>query len=121
MTTPREVVERYNYEFWNECRFELADELLADHVVRHEVGTVDTLTRNQARERVESLVASVTSAHFTLLNVIADGDHVCIVYQCDLLRQDGTPDTISSIEVFRVVDGRITDVWNNPHTRGAWS
>ena len=36
--TAREVVELYNLVVWNERNIDLAEELLADSVIRHEVG-----------------------------------------------------------------------------------
>jgi predicted SnoaL-like aldol condensation-catalyzing enzyme len=121
MRSPREVVEAYNFELYNGRRFDLADALVAESMVRHEVGGTTVLTRAQARERIETLCAEVQDFNFTLLHTIVDGDYVCIVYQCDMTRHDGTPDAISSIEVFHVVDGVITEVWNNPHQHGQWS
>ena len=120
--TAREVVELYNYAVWNRRDFALADELLADEVVRHGVGEVVTLTREQARRRIEDLCATVGHVEFTLPIVIAgdDGEHVAIVYQAEMTGLDGAADAIASIEVFRVVDGRITDVWNNVHQHGHW-
>jgi hypothetical protein len=35
-------------------------------------------------------------------------------------RHDGTRDAIASIEVFRVANGRIVEVWNNTHDHGRW-
>jgi len=40
--TAREVVELYNLVVWNECNIDLAEELLADNVIRHEVGEAHT-------------------------------------------------------------------------------
>ncbi len=34
---------------------------------------------------------------------------------------DGSQRAISSIEVFEVVDGKITRVWNAEHTPGPWA
>lgn len=119
--SPREVVELYNFELYNRRRYDLADELVAESMLRHEVGGVTVMSRAQARDRIETLCADVQDFVFTLLHTIVDGEYVCIVYQCDITRHDGTPDAISSIEVFHVVDGVITEVWNNPHQHGQWS
>lgn len=118
----REVVELYNYAVWNERDFALADDLLADEVVRHGVDSVVTLTRGQARRRIEDLVATVDRVTFTLPLVVTgeDGEHVAIVYQAEMTGHDGATDAIASIEVFRVVDGRISEVWNNVHEHGHW-
>ena len=40
--TPREVVELYNLVVWNERDFALAEELMGDTVIRHEVGEAFT-------------------------------------------------------------------------------
>ena len=50
--TAREVVELYNLVVWNERNFELADELMGDTVIRHEVGEAHTLTHEQAVQRI---------------------------------------------------------------------
>lgn len=34
--------------------------------------------------------------------------------------KDGTATTISSMEIFRFVDGRITEVWNCGYEQGVW-
>lgn len=64
MTSPirsaREVVEAYNLELWNGKRFDLAEELIADTMVRHDVGESHTLTRAQALKRVTDTWAEIT-------------------------------------------------------------
>jgi len=122
LRTAREVVELYNRVVWNEQDFTLAKELFADEVVRHGVDEVVTLTREQAVRRIEDLCATVDRVHFALPVVVAgdDDEHVAIVYQAEMTRHDGTADAIASIEVFRVVDGRITEVYNNTHQHGVW-
>jgi predicted SnoaL-like aldol condensation-catalyzing enzyme len=120
--TAREVVELYNLVVWNLQDFALAEELFADEVVRHRVDEVVTLTRQQAVRRIEDLCGTVERVQFKLPVIIAgdDGRHVAIVYQAELSGHDGTDDAIASIEVFRVVDGRIAEVWNNAHQHGVW-
>ncbi len=120
--TAREVVQLYNFAVWNERNVELADELLADSVIRHDVGEVVTLTRQQARQRVEDIWAMFDKLHFDLNVVIAgdDGEHVAIVYQSTMTTKGGHDTAIGSIEVFRVVDGRITEVYNCGYKQGYW-
>jgi predicted SnoaL-like aldol condensation-catalyzing enzyme len=121
--TAREVVEQYNLVVWNERNLALADELFADTVIRHEVGAAHTLTREQAVKRVEDTWALFDKLHFELNMVIAgdDGEHVAIVYDSIMTTKDGTTVPIGSIEVFRVVDGRITEVWNCGYKQGIWN
>jgi predicted SnoaL-like aldol condensation-catalyzing enzyme len=121
--TAREVVELYNLVVWNECNIELAEELLGDTVIRHEVGQARTLTHAEAVARVSDMWAQVESLHFDLNIVIAneDGEHVAIVYDSTIATADGNKTHIASIEVFRVVAGRITEVWNCGYHQGVWN
>jgi predicted SnoaL-like aldol condensation-catalyzing enzyme len=121
--TAREVVELYNLVVWNECNIELAEELLGDKVIRHEVGEARTLTHAQAVARVSDMWQQVQSLHFDLNVVIAneDGEHVAIVYDSTITTGDGNETHIASIEVFRVVAGRITEVWNCGYHQGVWN
>ncbi len=118
----REVVELYNFVVWNERDFELADELMGETVIRHDVGEVHTLTHEEAVNRVVDTWEMFENIRFDLNLVIAgdDGEYVTIVYQSPMKLKDGTETTISSMEVFRVVDGRITEVWNCGYKQGVW-
>jgi predicted SnoaL-like aldol condensation-catalyzing enzyme len=120
MRTPREVVEDYNFELWNKQRYELADEIIADTVIRHEIGAVETLTREQSLHRIIDAWSRVEHLDFTLLRVIAQGELVSVVYQCRSRTHDGNEIAVGSIEVFRVVDGKICEVWNAAHTYAEW-
>lgn len=121
--TAREVVELYNLVVWNERDFELADELIGDSVVRHEVGEAHTLTHDQAVQRVVDHWAMFDELRFDLKLVVAgdDGEHVAIVYQSPKTLKDGTETSVGSMEVFRVIDGRITEVWNCGYKQGVWN
>ena len=125
--TAREVVELYNLVVWNERNIDLAEELLADTVIRHEVGEARTLTHAQAVQRVADMWRLVDSLHFDLNIVVAgdDGEHVAIVYDSTITAtagdQSNTETNVASIEVFRVVDGKITEVWNCGHKQGVWN
>ena len=120
--TAREVVELYNLVVWNTRDFALADELMGDSVIRHDVGEVHTLTHEQAVARVVDHCAIFDEIRFDLNLVVAgdDGEHVAIVYQSPMKLKDGTETTIGSMEIFRVVDGRITEVWNCGYKQGDW-
>jgi len=50
-----------------------------------------------------------------------DGEHVAIVYDSSMTTKDGTETNIGSIEVFRVVDGKIIEVWNCGYQQGVWN
>lgn len=120
--TAREVVEQYNFVVWNERDFALADELIGDSVIRHDVGESTTLTHDEAVARVVDHWAMFETIRFDLPLVVAgdDGEHVAIVYQSPMTLKDGTEVCVGSMEIFRVVDGRITEVWNCGYKQGEW-
>ena len=120
--TAREVVELYNLVVWNERNFDLADELMGDTVIRHEVGEAQTLSHEQADQRVVDNWGLLDKLLFDLNLVVAvdDGEHVAIVYQSPMELKDGTKTSVGSMEVFRVVEGRITEVWNCGYKQGVW-
>ena len=120
--TAREVVELYNLVVWNQRDFALAEELMGDKVIRHQVGQAVTLTRRQAVQRIVEHWEMFDKVRFDLNVVVAgdDGEHVAIVYQSTMTAKDGSRIDIGSLELFRVVDGRITEVWNCGHGQGVW-
>ncbi|MGE2730947.1 nuclear transport factor 2 family protein [Mycolicibacterium vaccae] len=119
----REVVELYNLVVWNQRDFALAEDLIGATVLRHDVGESTTLTHEQAVARIVDHWALFETIRFDLLLVVAgdDGEHVTIVYESPMTLRDGTSTTVSSMEIFRVVDGRITEVWNCGYKQGVWA
>lgn len=120
--TAREVVELYNLVVWNERDFKLAGELMGDSVVRHDVGEATTLNHDQAVQRIVDHWELFDTLRFDLNLVVAgdDGEHVAIVYQSPMQFKDGTKTDIGSMEIFRVLEGRIVEVWNCGYKQGVW-
>ena len=77
---------------WNERDFELAEELMGDTVIRHDVGEATTLTHEQAVARIVDHWEMFETIRFDLNLVVAgdDGEHVAIVYQSPMKLKDGT-------------------------------
>jgi predicted SnoaL-like aldol condensation-catalyzing enzyme len=48
-----------------------------------------------------------------------DGEHVAIVYDSAMTKDDDQIN-VGGIEVFRVVDGKIVEVWNCGYKQGVW-
>ncbi|MCG7609156.1 MULTISPECIES: nuclear transport factor 2 family protein [Mycobacterium] len=121
--TAREVVELYNLVVWNKRDFALAEELMGDSVIRHDVGETQTLTHRQAVQRIIDHWAMFETIRFDLNLVVAgdDGEHVAIAYESPMTLTDGKAMTISSMEIFRVVGGRIVEVWNCGYKQGVWA
>lgn len=121
--TAREVVEIYNFVVWNQRDYELARELFADSVVRHEVGDSHTLTRDEAVKRIEDVWGLFDHMRFELPLVVSgdDGEHVAIIYDTTMTTSDGNVVESGSMEIFRVVDGQIAEVWNCGREEGRWA
>jgi predicted SnoaL-like aldol condensation-catalyzing enzyme len=120
--TARQVVEAYNLVVWNQRDFALAEELMGETVTRHDVSEATVLTHEQAVARIVDHWAMFETIRFDLDLVVAgdDGEHVATVYQSPMTLKDGTELTVGSMEIFRVVDGRITEVWNCGYKQGVW-
>ena len=83
-------------------------------------------------ERAMATAADGRSLHFTTLLIASDGRDVTWVW--DMVGPTGTELAesgiaaevangelrICGIEIFRVVDSRITEVWNSPPMAGHW-
>ena len=54
--SPRTVVERYNYELWNEQNYAVGEEILGEEIVRNTPGGRVVQTRQQAIQRVRDLL-----------------------------------------------------------------
>ncbi len=123
MRSAREVVELYNLVVWNEREFALAEELMGDNVIRHEVGEATVLTHDEAVQRIVDHWEMFDELRFDLNLVVAgdDGEHVAVVYQSPMKLKDGTAVDVGSMEIFRVVDGRIVEVWNCGYKLGVWA
>jgi len=120
--TAREVVELYNLVVWNKRDFDLAEKLMGDNVIRHEVGEAVVLTHDQAVKRIVDHWEMFDELRFDLNLVVAgdDGEHVAVVYQSPMVLKDGTAVDVGSMEIFRVVEGRIIEVWNCGYKSGVW-
>ena len=120
--SPKTVIERYNYELWNAQNYAVAEEIIGEEIVRNTPGGRVVQTHEQAVQRVRDLWGGVKSVRFTLLRIVADDELCSIVYQADIVNHDDTPDVIASIEVYRVSEGRIVEVWNPCiHDHDRWS
>ena|ERR1700756_1268812 len=119
--TAREVAELYTFSVWNQRNVDLADTLLADTMIRHDVGEAHSVTRAEVRNLIEDTWASVEKVQYNLRLVIADddGEHVAIVYDATAV-QNGQAVHVASIEVYRVVDGVISEMWSFGAKPGLW-
>ena len=122
--SPKEVVEAYNYELWNNRNYELGARILADSVVRYYPGHRQIMSRTEALQRVKDVYANTfESCEFKCHRLFADGEYVTLIWEMFAVTKEGEDFVHSSVEVFRVVDGRICEFWNPENTgkpNGCW-
>ncbi len=114
-----EFLQRYGDEVYAARDPEAAGRFIADPCLRHEHGHLVTMSLADNIARIRGFLD--LSPHIDVRNaaVVAGDGHVVSCYDISI----GTgPDarTISGIEVFRVVDGLITETWNSAPQPGAW-
>ncbi len=118
----RDVLRRYEHDLYNGRDLSLVPELLADPMERHDAGgEVTVMTNVDCTARIGGFFEQFERLTFRTLHQIIDGPVASWTYELTLTAHDGTESVISSIEVFEVLDGRITRVWNAEHTPGPWS
>ena len=111
--TPKDVVEAYNYELWNKRNYELGEAIIADTVIRHYPGSVVTLSKSEAIQRVKDAYADVFSEiQFTIHTLTAEGELVTLLWEMQAKTKTSEDFVYGSIEVFRVKDGQIHEFWN---------
>lgn len=115
-TGPVAVVRRYVDEIYHEGQLEVVKEICADPLVRHDPGKITPMSHD---EQITRIAADLPEWHpfFTAEILAGDDEYAVLVWTAEGRTADRT---LSGIEVFRVSDGRITDVWNAPYASEPW-
>ncbi len=116
MTGAVEVVRRYCDEIYHEGKVEVIREICADPLVRHDPGTRRILSHQQQIDRISADLPT-WQPWFTAHVLAGDDEYVSLVWSAHGRTRERV---LSGIEIFRVVDGRITEVWNTPYSKDAW-
>ncbi|MEZ2387972.1 ester cyclase [bacterium RCC_150] len=118
-TTSRSLVDRLYQEVLNSRRFEVIDEIAAEDYTEHDPLPGQGDGREGMHERVSALVSGL-DPHFTVEDVIAEGDRVVVRWRnhgTHVASFLGLPATgrsfdIAGIDVYRVQDGRLAEHWH---------
>lgn len=127
MTTAenKEIVRRYYEEAFNEERFDLLEQLVAEDVVNHDPLSDETLTAEEARgfegfrRHVEVAHEAFPDAMVTIEDMIAEGDTVAVRFTFEGTHEgrfggiDPTGNRVSgsNIGIFRIEAGKIAERW----------
>lgn len=120
--TPLEVVKKYNEECWNNRQPDLAGDILADKVVRNYPGERKVLSRKESVERIRESLEQLSKLDFNFHHFFVAGDIVTMIWDADATYAEDGKDTdgketiFGGIEVFRVENGKICEVWNSEYS-----
>jgi predicted SnoaL-like aldol condensation-catalyzing enzyme len=92
---------------------------VADPCIRHEHGHRVIMSLEQNKARVSGFLATASDIRFENASALAEGDLYAAAYQFTF-RQGGNEQTLSGIEIFKIVDGKITETWNSAAGQGPW-
>jgi hypothetical protein len=116
--TPKDLIQLYWDEVWNNGRAELIREICADPLIRYDIGGAATnLSHAEQIARVTSNVEKM-HPHFTHEVLLADDTHVASVW--NMTTPLGPEYSMCGIEVFRAEQGRFVACWNAPYAKGRW-
>ncbi len=115
-TAARALVATYIDEVWNKGRTDLVPELCAQTVVRHDANSVTQLTHAEQIARIAHNFNELRPV-FEIVILAGDERDVTLVWNATG-RDPGW--NLCGVEIFRVIDGRISEVWNSPYVDGAW-
>lgn len=115
--TPKELIELYWTEVWNNRNADMIRELCADPIVRHDPGSVTALPIEDqiARVRQQSEHAEPYFEHEILH---ADDNYVTSVW--NMHTRKGARVELCGIEVFKAENGKFTHCWNSSYVAGRW-
>ena len=119
--SPEDVVRRYLAELYNERRLDLVPELIADPEIRHAPGETKVMTLAENTERLERMLAACPVLRFEPAVVIAQDDLVSVAWNGWSTQQDGRSYEFAAVELFRVRDGKIVEIWNAKEAKGHWA
>jgi predicted SnoaL-like aldol condensation-catalyzing enzyme len=118
--TPAAVVETYLDVLYNQRRLDLIPDLIADPTWRHAPGDVKQLSLAESIARLTKLLELCPVLRFETSVRVVEGPLVTVAWNGWSTQTSGKSYEMSGIEIFRVVDGRIVEIWNSREAAGLW-
>jgi steroid delta-isomerase-like uncharacterized protein len=124
MDDPKQLINRFVEELWNERRLEVADAIFANNCVTHQLLSgvpADAVPRGPEaiKEHVTSWITSFPDLHFSIEQMLSEGDRVVMQLLVEGTHQgpwlgipaSGKKMQIRMFTVHRVVQGKIVEDW----------
>lgn len=119
--SPAEIVEEWQHRAWGDCDLSAVDELIAEPFVRHGVTGSSTRTHAELKHDLRQYRQALGKPMITVHDRVVDGEKV---WSRTTMRganlQSGEPRTIDWLQIHRVVDGKIVEVWTLHATDVHW-
>jgi steroid delta-isomerase-like uncharacterized protein len=124
MDDPKQLINRFVQELWNERRLEVADSIFAKDCVTHQLRSgvpADAVPRGPEaiKEHVAGWIASFPDLHFNIEQMVSEGD--CVMTQMLMegthqgawlgIPASGKKMQIRMFTVHRVVQSKIVEDW----------
>ena len=112
----RDLIEKF-IRSWNDQDFQVLDGCLdAEFKLYLPSGTEEPMSLEKSKEWMDNLFATFPDIHYEIQDVLADNDKVCVRWTCTATYQSDPDDPTnrkeikgSAIEIYRVVNGLITE------------
>ncbi len=118
---PISVVEQWQARAWGECDLNAVDELVADPVLRHGPSGTQHRSHDELKRDLMSYQRALGKPEIIVHDRIADGDRVWSRVTMRGANMDtGEPRTVHWLQIHRIVDGRIAELWSLYATDVKW-
>jgi predicted SnoaL-like aldol condensation-catalyzing enzyme len=110
-----DFLQRYADDVYHARDARAATRYIADPCVRHEHGHLVTMSLADNIARIASFLETAEEVSFSTALNVGNGEHIASAYEVIIGDR-----TMSGIEIFRVVDGKIVETWNSTVQPGLW-
>jgi predicted ester cyclase len=119
------LVEKY-LQTWNSQNFQIMDECLDDaFTIYVPSNTGQPMLLERSKEWIDGIFAAWPDIHYEIQDMLVDNDRVCVRWTCTATYYPDPDDpatakeiTGSAIELFRVVNGKITEERTETDSQG---
>jgi predicted ester cyclase len=106
------IVQHFWKEILNEGKTEKANEFVADDYVYHAPGDHEIKGIEGFKKYMAWIHDSFPGAHFTVDDLIAEGDKVVSLYTIEGTHKTNKPVSFQGVVISHIVDGKEVEVWD---------
>jgi steroid delta-isomerase-like uncharacterized protein len=121
------LVRRFYEEVWSNGNYQIADEIFAPDYLRHDLRPTQPAPGAEGQKQIaRAFRAAFPDLRFDVEMVIAEGDHVVARWTASGthtgpwggIEPTGRSVAFTGVNVFRLADGRVAEIWNHRDDRG---